>query len=305
MCKRNRRFLSLVYDQIVNPGHWTEEMREQALKPAQLDDENLTVYDVGGGTGFSTLGIVQSVKPENVTLIDQSPQQLARAKKKKPLDRCTILEGDAEDLPFDTDSADRYVSAGSIEYWPEAQRGICEAYRVIKTGGIACVIGPVRPTFPVSRWMADAWMLFPEEQQYIDWFEAAGFVDVQLTRIGPPWYRGVRRHGLIMGCSVTGRKPQPGESPLDLGEKTEDVSKPMRNPLMMMWRFLLGSLAGFYFVLVPIYMYEYITSCAVVPPFSPLTHSLTHLPYKFVSLLLCSAVCRWIKDKITPKDKPI
>ena len=39
------------------------------------------------------------------------------------------MQGDAEDLPFPTDSFDRYVSAGSIEYWPEPQRGIKEAYR--------------------------------------------------------------------------------------------------------------------------------------------------------------------------------
>jgi ubiquinone/menaquinone biosynthesis C-methylase UbiE len=60
-------------------------------------------------------------------------------------------QGDAEDLPFPTDSFDRYVSAGSIEYWPEPQRGIREAYRVIKEGGVACCIGPVYPTHPVSR----------------------------------------------------------------------------------------------------------------------------------------------------------
>jgi hypothetical protein len=35
-----------------------------------------------------------------------------------------------------------------------------------------------------------------------------GFTDVQIKRIGPKWYRGVRRHGLIMGCSVTGVKAQ-------------------------------------------------------------------------------------------------
>ena len=42
---------------------------------------------------------------------------------------CCAFQGDAEDLPFPTDSFDRYVSAGSIEYWPEPQRGIKEAYR--------------------------------------------------------------------------------------------------------------------------------------------------------------------------------
>lgn len=28
-----------------------------------------------------------------------------------------VPQGDAEDLPFPADSFDRYVSAGSIEYW--------------------------------------------------------------------------------------------------------------------------------------------------------------------------------------------
>lgn len=163
------------------------------------------------------------------------------------------------------------MSAGSIEYWPEPQRGITEAYRVTKPGGVACIIGPVHPTHPVSRWVlvfelmvcadvesvgfmasdlpstcscacalstrvygspsftlpppplprlpspghsavrrffADCWMLFPTEEEYMQWFTRAGFKDVQITRIGPKWYRGVRRHGLIMGCSVTGVKPQ-------------------------------------------------------------------------------------------------
>lgn len=104
----------------------------------------------------------------------------------------------------------------SIEYWPDPQRGIKEAYRVLKLGGKACVIGPVYPTFWLSRFFADVWMLFPKEEEYIEWFEKAGFKDVKLKRIGPKWYRGVRRHGLIMGCSVTGVKPASGDSPLQV-----------------------------------------------------------------------------------------
>lgn len=37
---------------------------------------------------------------------------------------------------------------------PEPQRGICEAYRVIKEGGVACIIGPVHPTAFPSRYFA-------------------------------------------------------------------------------------------------------------------------------------------------------
>ncbi|KAF4370197.1 hypothetical protein F8388_007338 [Cannabis sativa] len=208
------RFLSIVYDHVINPGHWTEDMRDDALEPADLNNRNMIVVDVGGGTGFTTLGIVKHVDAKNVTILDQSPHQLAKAKQKEPLKECKIIEGDAEDLPFRTDYADRYVSAGSIEYWPDPQRGIKEAYRVLKLGGKACLIGPVYPTFWLSRFFADVWMLFPKEEEYIDWFQKAGFKDVQLKRIGPKWYRGVRRHGLIMGCSVTGVKPASGDSPL-------------------------------------------------------------------------------------------
>lgn len=260
------RFLSIVYDHVINPGHWTEDMRDDALEPADLYDRNMVVVDVGGGTGFTTLGVVKHVDAKNVTILDQSPHQLAKAKEKEPLKECKIVEGDAEDLPFPTDYADRYVSAGSIEYWPDPQRGIKEAYRVLKIGGKACLIGPVYPTFWLSRFFADVWMLFPKEEEYIEWFKNAGFKDVKLKRIGPKWYRGVRRHGLIMGCSVTGVKPLSGDSSLQLGPKVEDVRKPV-NPLVFLFRLILGAMAGAYYVLVPIYM--------------------------------------WIKDQIVPKGRPI
>lgn len=104
----------------------------------------------------------------------------------------------------------------SIEYWPDPQRGIKEACRVLRIGGKACIIGPVYPTFWLSQFFADMWMLFPKEEEYIEWFKKAGFKDIKLKRIGPKWYRGVRRHGLIMGCSVTGVKPLSGDSPLEV-----------------------------------------------------------------------------------------
>ncbi len=75
------RFLSIVYDHVVNPGHWTEEMRKEALKPAKLEWPNLDTVDVGGGTGFCTIGIIEEgVKPHNIVMIDQSPHQLEKAR---------------------------------------------------------------------------------------------------------------------------------------------------------------------------------------------------------------------------------
>ena len=37
------RFLSIFYDKVVNPGHWTEDMREDALSVAKLDSPSLKV----------------------------------------------------------------------------------------------------------------------------------------------------------------------------------------------------------------------------------------------------------------------
>src|SRR4051794_3600321 len=136
------RFLSLGYDRWVNPLFWTPAMRAQALEAARLDDPALTTLDAGAGTGFTTEGIVERIDPANVTMLDQSPHQLAKALAKPRLAACHKLLGDAERLPFKADAFDRYVSAGSIEYWPDPQRGIAEAYRVVKAGCAATAVGP-------------------------------------------------------------------------------------------------------------------------------------------------------------------
>ncbi|KAI3526681.1 hypothetical protein L1887_05942 [Cichorium endivia] len=260
------RFLSIVYDGLLRACHYTEDMRDEAIEAADLNSRDAIVVDVGGGNGFTTLGVVKHVDAKNVTILDLSPHQLAKAKEKDQLKECKIIEGDAEDLPFETDYADRYVSAGSIDYWPEPQRGVNEAYRVLKKGGKACIIGPLYPTFWLARFFADMWILFPKEEEYIEWFEKAGFKDVQIKTIGPKWYRGARRFGLVIGCWVTGVKPTSGDSPLRLGPKVEDIEKPV-NPFLLLIRFLVGTIAAGYYLLVPFYM--------------------------------------WVKDKIVPKGQPI
>ena len=237
------RVLSLVYDRWVNPLFWTPDMRAAALAVAALDDRSLATLDVGAGTGFTTEGIVERVDPRNVTMLDQSPHQLARARAKPRLAHCAKLVGDAEALPFQADSFDRYVSAGSIEYWPDPQRGIAEAYRVLRAGGRALVVGPVRPANPLLRRLAEAWMLFPTVRQYRDWLGAAGFADVRVLTLAPPWYRSRRDPYAV---AVTGTKARPGPPALPPSAPSETVRG--RIGLRPVLRFAAGSLAGALFV---------------------------------------------------------
>lgn len=257
------RFLSIVYDTIVNPFHWTKDMRDESLKQAQLVNSrrNYKTIDVGGGTGFCTEGVVQYIDPEHVTLLDQSPHQMAKAKAKSSLKGVTFVEGDAENLPFPTASFDRYTSAGSIEYWPEPQRGITEAYRVLKHGGVATIIGPVRATNWFSRFWCDLWMLFPMESEYRDWFTKAGFKDLQISYIGPKAYQGVRQHGLIMGLTVTGTKPYDGplESPLEMAPMLESRDRKLGfwERLFFLPKWFLGLFAGGYYFILPFLIMTY------------------------------------------------
>jgi MPBQ/MSBQ methyltransferase len=236
------RFLSLGYDRWVNPLFWTPRMRAQALTHARLTGSDLTVLDAGAGTGFTTEGIVESIDAANVTMLDQSPHQLARSRSKPALERCPRVLGDAENLPFATDTFDRYVSAGSIEYWPDPQRGVAEAYRVTKPHGSALLIGPVRPANRIARALAGTWMLFPPAGEYERWFRTAGFEDVQTIALAPDWYANTSTPYAI---AVSGTKPAPGPSPAANVAPRED---PPSGPLRFAARFVLGSAAGAAFI---------------------------------------------------------
>jgi MPBQ/MSBQ methyltransferase len=239
------RFLSLGYDRWVNPLFWTPAMREKALDAAHLDDPGLLTLDVGAGTGFTTEGIVKRIDPANVTMLDQSPHQLARARAKPELDACAKVVGDAENLPFPDDTFDRVVSAGSIEYWPDPQAGIGELYRVTKPGGWVTVIGPVKPANRVLRWLADTWMLFPSRDDYGLWMRSAHSAEPELTELAPDWYRGRSAYAL----AAAGTKVEPGGArPGRVSSEDRDAPMSALDRARFATRFVVGSAVGAVFV---------------------------------------------------------
>ncbi|MBA0809651.1 hypothetical protein Gohar_025287 [Gossypium harknessii] len=76
------------YNHIMNLGYWIEDMRDDALEPTDLNDRNIVVVNIGRGTNFTTLGMME------------------------PFKECNIIEGDVN-LPFPTNYVNRYVSTGS------------------------------------------------------------------------------------------------------------------------------------------------------------------------------------------------
>jgi demethylmenaquinone methyltransferase/2-methoxy-6-polyprenyl-1,4-benzoquinol methylase len=166
------RYLSTVYDRI-NPFIWNEQMRDEAIAMLDLGPDD-RVLDVGCGTGFATEGLL--AKTEHVYGLDQSPHQLDRAFEKfgrRGQVRFTL--GDAERLPFAEDAFDVVWSSGSIEYWPNPVATLAELRRVARPGGQVLVVGPDYPDRTLFQKLADAIMLFYDEDEADRMFTEAGF----------------------------------------------------------------------------------------------------------------------------------
>jgi demethylmenaquinone methyltransferase/2-methoxy-6-polyprenyl-1,4-benzoquinol methylase len=178
------KYLSKVYDHI-NPYIWTEAMRDQALAILDLDADE-RVLDVGSGTGFGTAGLLEYT--DRVHALDQSVHQMEKAWAKfGKRDRVQFALGDAERLPFADDSFDAVWSSGSIEYWPNPVDALAECRRVCAPGGRVLVVGPNEPSHEPFRSLADAIMLFYDENEADRMFEAAGFESVRHVTMGPPY----------------------------------------------------------------------------------------------------------------------
>jgi MPBQ/MSBQ methyltransferase len=243
--------VSQVYDRWVNPLFWTAPMRDASLQLAGLGP-GIDVVDVGAGTGFTTQGIVAAgADPARVTMVDQSPHQLAKARRKADLGVVAKVEGDAERLPLPDGVFDRWVSAGSIEYWPDPAAAFREAFRVLRPGGTAVCVGPLRRTHPLARALSDAWMLFPPQADYERWMREAGFTDVRSVHVAPEWWReGWDPYAI----SIAGTRPE-GDPPLvDLAGVLARVESPReRLGPVRLARFALGSLAGAAFIPVALF----------------------------------------------------
>lgn len=104
-----------------------------ALQPGE------DVLDVGSGAGMDTLVAAQMVGPSgSVTGIDMTPEMVAKARgsvAEMGLDNVTIVEGSAEQLPFDDASFDVVISNGVIDLIPDKDAVFSEITRVLRPGG--------------------------------------------------------------------------------------------------------------------------------------------------------------------------
>ena len=86
---------SRVYD-AMQPFFTSDEMRNAGLDLAHIKGEAPKVLDVGAGTGSLTRNILGRFAKADITLLDQSPDMLKRARLKPELQRCSFELADAQ-----------------------------------------------------------------------------------------------------------------------------------------------------------------------------------------------------------------
>ena len=171
---------SRVYD-AMQPFFTSDSMRDAGLDMAGIDSATAPkILDVGAGTGTLSLNILRRVPNAEITLLDQSPEMLERARLKPALEGCAFELADAQvlpcarpfdpaaepslpassdsmraivrqALPFDDDSFDCVVSSGSLYYYPRPVTALQEQLRVVRPGGVVLAMGSLQVGYPPTR----------------------------------------------------------------------------------------------------------------------------------------------------------
>lgn len=156
------------------------------------------VLDLGCGTGALAACLLDAIPGCSLAGVDLSPRmvEVARARLR---DRAEVLLGDAERLPFHDAAFDVVVCNDSFHHYPDPERAVFQAWRVLATGG-ALVLGDVWQPAP-ARALMNAWMPRSHEGDVRIYSEA------ELRDVLGTWFNQVswRRVG-VTACVAVARK---------------------------------------------------------------------------------------------------
>ena len=142
------------------------------------------ILDVATGTGDFAIDLYRKIKPEKVVGIDLSQGMLDVARKKiakRELgDAITVQQGDCLALPFDDGEFDAVTVAFGVRNFEHLLQGYQQMHRVLKSGGMLCVIELSTPRNKVVRWFYDLYTL-----HIIPWFGALKSHDKSAYRYLP------------------------------------------------------------------------------------------------------------------------
>ena len=98
------------------------------------------VLDCGCGGGANLAQLLRLLPEGRVTGLDYSPLSVEKAREvnRAAIDagRCTVVQGNVLELPFESSSFDAVTAFETVYFWPELVRCFAEIHRVLKPGGV-------------------------------------------------------------------------------------------------------------------------------------------------------------------------
>jgi demethylmenaquinone methyltransferase/2-methoxy-6-polyprenyl-1,4-benzoquinol methylase len=126
---------------------WRKKMLK-TLKPLQPK----IMLDVATGTGDVAIMAEALLKPEKIIGIDISDGMLELGREKlrtrQLTDVITLQNGDSEAIDFPDNSFDAVTVAFGVRNFENLEKGLQEILRVLKPGGMLCVLEFSKPTLP-------------------------------------------------------------------------------------------------------------------------------------------------------------
>jgi len=130
--------------------------RLERLKPQRI-------LDVATGTGDFAIQLSDSLHPEHITGIDLSQGMLDEACRKVKFrgldDAISFQQADCMALPMQDETFDAVTVAFGVRNFEHLQQGYQEMARVLKPGGMLCVLELSTPTNRLIRWFYDLYTL--------------------------------------------------------------------------------------------------------------------------------------------------
>jgi len=156
-------------------GYFSEEVRQAAIEHAYLRPE-MTVADVGAGTGFIAAGLAPLVR--TVHVIDGSEAMLEVARENLAIFANVLFhQADGLSLPLAAGSVDVVFANMYLHHCPDPLAAIQEMVRLLRPGG-RLIVTDLDPH--TNEWMraemADEWLGF-EGDRVRSWLRAAGLVN--------------------------------------------------------------------------------------------------------------------------------
>ena len=122
-----------------------------------------SILDVATGTGDFAIQLHNTLHPQHITGVDLSQGMLdeaVRKVKQKGLEGAiTFEQGDCMALRMKDETFDAVTVAFGVRNFEHLQQGYREMARVLKPGGMLCVLELSTPTHPLIRWFYDLYTL--------------------------------------------------------------------------------------------------------------------------------------------------